>query len=643
MAIMQMQKVAIIAHSPIKEEVLSYLHEAGVVEIQDAKAPISVDHTDVNFRSAELHFAIDTLKDVASKETLAVVQKKVESDTIVKAATHTDVQAIVEELRKLEAEDTEAEREIQESRMLQATMAPWLQLSYALDANNESDTSVRILGTLPENAWEALHENIREDISLAVLEKVSTDKGDVACSAHVWKQDKTKFEEVATHHGWSTVDLPVMEGTPSTVNEKAVLQEKTALQKQQSNHDRRVQLSIELPKLMHVAVFVSWLDQKQTVREAMSETESTFTLLGWMPKKDVAHLESKLQKISTAVALLKVKADEGEEPPVYLKNSKFITPFESVTSLYGMPLPNEGDPTAALSPFFILYFALCLTDAGYGAMLAIIFGIVLLKTKLTAKENPLLWCLFMSGIMAFIVGIPFGGYFGLLPGNLPESLSFLTKENGTLFRGQVWNLNSKTGVAFLQNLALVLGITHLSFGMFLAGAHKWIHGQKMRAFWEDFTSHLLIGGAIFVAVAPEDMKQVATLTMYGIVALSVWGKGYGSPWFLRPIMGTLGLVNFGIGMLSNSLSYLRILALGLVTGALAMAVNQVAVELGKLFPIWLAIPVIITIFVVGHLVSIALNTLGSFIHAARLQFIEFFSQFFEGGGKGFSPFRKTSS
>ena len=108
-------------------------------------------------------------------------------------------------------------------------------------------------------------------------------------------------------------------------------------------------------------------------------------------------------------------------------------------------------------------------------------------------------------------------------------------------------------------------------------------------------------------------------------------------------MGLLGFLNFAIGLLSNGLSYLRILALGLVTGAIALAVNQVAIEMSKLFPLWLAIPVMILIAFGGHLVSIALNTLGAFIHSGRLQFIEFFGQFFEGGGRPFSPFRRSNS
>jgi V/A-type H+-transporting ATPase subunit I len=106
-------------------------------------------------------------------------------------------------------------------------------------------------------------------------------------------------------------------------------------------------------------------------------------------------------------------------------------------------------------------------------------------------------------------------------------------------------------------------------------------------------------------------------------------------------MGLIGTLNLAIGLLSNGLSYLRILALGLVTGAIAFAVNQVAIEMSKLFPIWLGIPVMIVILFMGHLVSIALNVLGAFIHSGRLQFIEFFSQFFEGGGRSFAPFAKS--
>jgi len=643
MAVVPMQKVAILAHKSLREDLLEVLHKEGVLEIREAKDPVNIDHTEVNFRAAELTFAIDTLKEFAPKEAIEAARKPASEKDIVKAAQNTDVRGIVEELHKLEEQDTEAERALQEAQTLLTTLEAWRSLPYDLTYAQETKSAVRIYGTAPSAQLASLIEKLQIELPRATLEQVGTQKTDSNCVAIVWKEDRQRFEELSTQYGWSEIELPSMEGTPAAILEELQLITKKMSQIKEQNRKHRAQLAVELPNLTKVACFFRWLNEKQGVREAMNETESTFTLLGWAPRKIVARLETHLQKLSPAIAVLKVKPDEGEDPPVLLKNRKAIIPFQSVTSLYGLPLSREWDPTPALSPFFILYFALCLTDSGYGFVLATIFGIAIWKYKVPVERSPLLWCLFVSGIMAFIVGIPFGGWFGLQPEKMPAILSWTTKANGTLFVGQVWNLNAQSGVQFLQNLSLVLGITHLMFGMYLAGAYKWVHGQRMRAIWEDFTSHLLIGGGIFLAVAPENMTTLATYTMYTIIALAVWGKGYGNVWYIRPIMGVLGLVNFAISMLSNSLSYLRILALGLVTGALAMAVNQVAVELGNLFPIWLAIPIIILICVVGHLVSIALNTLGSFIHSARLQFIEFFSQFFEGGGEPFTPFTRSTS
>jgi V/A-type H+/Na+-transporting ATPase subunit I len=186
---------------------------------------------------------------------------------------------------------------------------------------------------------------------------------------------------------------------------------------------------------------------------------------------------------------------------------------------------------------------------------------------------------------------------------------------------------------------LALGLAHIFFGIFLSGYYKWIHGAKAEAFWTAFTSHLLFGAVILSFTMKEPWVP---WVLWISIALFIWGKGYGSPWYLRPIMGILGAVNFMIGLLSNGLSYLRLLALGLVTGAIALAVNQVAAEMGGLLPVWIGIPCTIIIAVIGHTVSIALNTLGSFIHSGRLQFIEFFSQFFEGGGRQFSPFSRST-
>ncbi|MEQ1842591.1 MAG: V-type ATPase 116kDa subunit family protein, partial [Verrucomicrobiales bacterium] len=129
--------------------------------------------------------------------------------------------------------------------------------------------------------------------------------------------------------------------------------------------------------------------------------------------------------------------------------------------------------------------------------------------------------------------------------------------------------------------------------------------------------------------------------IFASLAVMVWGKGYGHTMVKRPLMGLLMTLNFFLGMMGNVLSYLRILALGLVTGALAFTVNLVATQVGDFLPWYLAIPVTVVICVVGHTMSIVLNILGAFIHSGRLQFVEFFGQFFEGGGRSFKPFTRA--
>jgi len=637
MAVVSMQKVAIISHQTAKEQLIETLHKEGVMEIAEAKDPVKVDHTEINFRTAELKFAISTLKESASKETLAVIRKHSNERDIIHAAKHTDVRGIVDRLHELEEQDTEAERQIKESLKISEVLEPWKPLPYMLDIPHESETTVIIEGIIPQAKLEGLLKDIG-DIKIE-LNEVNNVGGKLHCIAHVWKEDAQKFEELSSANGWTNVELPKLEGKASELYEQAIMHVKEMQNTHEKNSKERTRLSVELPNLVKVAQFMTWLDQKQEARESMSLTEETSTILGWVPRKKLNQLEQRLQDVGPAVALLKVKPEEGEEPPVALWNSKGVAPFESVTTLYGLPLHYEFDPTVSLMPFFALYFSLCLTDAGYGAVLATVFGIAIFKKKLGMRESRLVWTLFLGGIITILVSIPFGGYFGLAPSQVPAFLTKTTAEGELLFRGQIWNLNTQSGITFLQNLSLILGLTHLFYGMFLAGLHKWLHGKRAAAFWLDFTPHILLG-AIITHITLS--THYTLLTLYAAIILLVWGKGHGFKWFLRPLMGAIGVLNFSISMLSNTLSYLRILALGLVTGAIAMAVNQVAVEVGKLLPIFIAIPAIILIFCGGHLISIALNTLGSFIHSGRLQFIEFFSQFFEGGGKAFRPFKRST-
>lgn len=580
MAIVSMQKVAVLAPKSRQEPLLQLLHEEGVLEISEARESSgNIDHTEVNFRAADLEFAIATLKNVASKKTLSALKKAEGASPaqVQHAAHHVDVLAIVEKLNAMEDED----------RRLEAIAAGKGVAGQALGGSGAESPVFLSAG------------------SNADIAKVGGD-GD----AH---------------------------GHMSAAEEESRAKARKQLER---NAAAREKLAEELPNLAMLRTFLRWLGQKQAAREAMRTTKSTVMLRGWIPENKYVHLQHALQQALPDAAIVPLAADDGETPPVQLRNNPLLTPFESVTKLYGLPQYHEMDPTPYLSLFFILFFALCLTDAGYGLVQALLTGLVILKMKIRVKDNPLVWLLFVSGIVTFFVSIPFGGWFGMTAQQAPAFMTE-TRDGVLWFKGQVWNLGDQTGISFLQNLALTLGVVHLTFGIVLSAAWKIRNREYAAAFWQDISTLSMIGSLVAAFFGPAEYKPYANYVVYAALAFMVWGKGYGSSLAKRPFMGFLQTLNWFLGMLGNVLSYLRILALGLVTGALAFTVNLVAEQIGALLPWFLVIPFMITVYVVGHAMNIALNVLGAFIHSGRLQFVEFFSQFFEGGGRPFKPFARS--
>jgi len=582
MAVVPMQKIAVIAHSSKEEILLDVLHKEGVFEISNIPESVQIDHTEVNFRTAELDFAIQALMSHADKKTQTALAKKATDERIVHAALHTDIAGIVAEVHDLEAKAKTAHTRL-----------------------------------------------------VAIKNEQSGGGGGDDVQPAYFTSSGIKDEVNKIGQGTQA---------PNEDHIQAVQLEEHTIQKSLSAADeKRKKLAKELPNLILARQYLQWLHQKQAVREAMKRTRSTVMLTGWLAKDKVQSLDTTLQRQVPESALLKVKPDEHEESPVLLNNPKILKPFESVTTLYGLPQSNEMDPTPMLSLFFILFFGLCLTDAGYGLVLAILMGLFIWKKKLSIEEGRLWWLLLIGGIVTFFVSIPFGGWFGLTPQDVPSAFTVDTNGDGTadLFKGQIWNLGETKGISFFQNLSIALGLVHISVGIFLSGVSKWRTGNKAGAFWMDWTTLIMFAAIGAYFLVSEEQKTLGLYGIYATLALLIWGKGYGSKWFLRPVFGLLGVANLAMGMLSNTLSYLRLLALGLVTGALALAVNLVAQQIGGLLPIYLAIPVTIVIYFFGHLVNIALNTLGAFIHSGRLQFVEFFSQFFEGGGRPFEPFKRS--
>lgn len=349
-------------------------------------------------------------------------------------------------------------------------------------------------------------------------------------------------------------------------------------------------------------------------------------LMFWAVKEEKDRFEKEVKKISKEVRIIKVTVDEGELSPVFLENTKAISPFQAVTDIFGLPSSSEVDPTPYLSLFFIVYFGICITDAGYGLLLILFTGSLLILFKEKFSTSKLIKLLFYAGISTFIMGVLFGSYFGVSATEL--HIPFMQ-------RFKV--IDPIKDTLLFMGIAFLLGYIQICFAQIV----KIIQSKKQKNkegvisgfVWFSF----YISAGIYLLSLALDFLRI-----YSIMGLIVFGlglflvEGRGQKIFLIPLIGGIKILQGLIGTVSDVLSYSRLMALGLGTGVIALIVNQIAFLLGGMVPYvgWLFTGLIL---ICGHIFNLGINALGGFIHSARLQFVEFFPKFMEGGGRRLEP------
>ena len=357
--------------------------------------------------------------------------------------------------------------------------------------------------------------------------------------------------------------------------------------------------------------------------------------------------EDKLSKAFDAAGVLYLKEDAKEEdnPPIRLKNNKFVKMFESITGMYGMPNYGEYDPTPVVSIFFLLFFAMCMGDAGY--------GIALILVGLAIKKNWIKIGMFegMGGLIATlgvattVVGFFLGTAFGM---SLPNQSWMPEAAKKLMLTGNVMCEEGKpdTGYPIQMVLAIGIGVFHLCLAMII----KAVGYTKRLGFKENISTWgwllLILGGIIvgalgLIGVMGSDITKVAIIVIGIVSALGI---------FVFNTPGRNPLVNVGAGLwdtynmvtgiMGDVLSYIRLYALGLAGGMLGAAFNNLGLMVRGDGDItgWVFF---IIILLLGHVINLLMSCLGAFVHPLRLNFVEYFKNSgYEGKGKKYNPLKK---
>jgi V/A-type H+-transporting ATPase subunit I len=425
--------------------------------------------------------------------------------------------------------------------------------------------------------------------------------------------------------------------------------EELHLQKTQENlQTKSVDLSVHLIDLRILYDYHSWGKKKNDLQHKILQTKNIFAFEAWMPERDFDHLGKWIADIFVGeVAFEKASLEEGEEAPVFIQNKTGLASYEPITEMFGTPGNKDIDPTSYLAPFFFVFFGLCLSDVGYGGILTLVAAFFLLFGTFSHAAKDGIRLLLFCGIGAFLGGIFVGGYFGMTPEQAPNfllSADYVAGIEGALpFKGQFLDPMKGQGPINFLILAMALGVIQLLTGVFLDFVRKLKNKEYIAAFCDPLAWFYFLIALIGFAIADKvgfSKELFKNLAISGAVILILTQGRDQKNWFLKPISGVLGLYNV-TGYVSDLLSYSRIMALGMATGVIGFAMNLTAGILGEMMPHpILGFIVAVAFLLFGHSLNFALSLLGAFVHSGRLQFIEFFGKFFEGGGRKFKPFAR---
>lgn len=640
MAIAKMNKVMLIAPTDKQNDLLDAIQELQSLEVTSleqakelfAENSIALQEADADGINAlqqkfeGIHAAIafveknqkqpsliQKLKTPKEQFTLSELQKEVQS---------WDADALVEHVESIRTTLRKKDEKLKELREKEALLRKWSVLDfYPKDIFKHPYTKTK-MGTIPQATDNAYLEGLKQSELISVHEVYHTREEIGLLVTYPRKAQQAAKEELAKAHfsivWYAFEEAPSVELEKNLKAQQAVVEaKKKVLEDLQEEKDilRQLQLSAE----------VTYNElQKEQAKNELVNGQHVFVLQGWLTTKAVdaveVQLKDKLGEGEYVFLPLEIAEEEYEEVPTVLENNTFLQPFENLTEMYGLPKYGELDPTPYTAPFYLVFFGMMAADLGYGALLWLGTFIMLKFFHFDKGTNRNLKFFHLLSYPVMIWGIVFGSAFGA---DLPFQPLSLSKDLITI-----------------MILSIIFGVIQIMVGLSL-GAYS---NLKKKAYIDAYTSHLgwlaIITGIIlyvlgsmvlnisWIATIGSSIAIIAAVAIVVVTVLTSENKWGGLASGLYNLYGISGYV-------ADVVSYTRLMALAVSGGSIASAFNMLV---GFLPPVARFTAGIFLIVALQGL-NIFLSFLGAYVHGLRLQFVEFFGKFYDGGGHALKPFK----
>ena len=652
MGVARLKKAELYYHKSVHKQIAALLQESGACQIISSVDENNVNHdvnaliSNIDDKLSDIRYLTRTLTPhyidpVPALDRMLGERPDVTMSELEELAKNTDLKSICEKTRSIEQETGNVRLTLSEARNNVSLLDNLSFIDYPLSIFTEGTRTVTgLVGTLkPANvsAFKAALGDLSKfkENTEVIIAPFDEKSAEVYAAVIYSRSVEQELRETCAKNGLSFVEIPsnLLE-SPAEEKEK-FLASITELEAKESELGRKISETAqsEVETVQKLSDYYNSLSARYNGTAKSESTESVMLTKFWIPVKESEELKAKIEEISTDIELILENPAPEDEPPSLLKNSNNIRPFNILTELYSSPTYRGIDPTPLLAPFFWIFFGMCLGDAGYAL---VVFGAILYVFRKYKKIAPgvkdFIKLFLLCSISTFIYGVISGSFFG----NFIDSfLPFLIPLKNSLML-----VDPMTNPMQVLGISLLLGVVHLMFGLLIAAYDKIRHGEFLDAIGNDISWFLFIVGLCLFGVAlggmlPAHFIEVgeAMAGIGGVIIFIYAGKG--EPNFFKKIINGFLALYGSTSYLGDILSYSRLLALGFGSAVIGMVINLLG-GLAADIPYvgWL---VAVVVIIGGHLFSIAINILGSFVHPLRLQYVEFFGKFYQGGGEPFTP------
>jgi V/A-type H+-transporting ATPase subunit I len=643
MAIRNMKKLEILIHRSLHDETFDLLQDMGVLQItsrQDFKnedLPEEFHSEDLERNINEVRYCLDFINKYRTEKqpflesffpTPIPIKK---SEFLEKVFNHNQIykkcQSIEEQLNTIRASMNRLNAQLEFLNRIES-------LPIALEDIGTTRYVKSYLLEMNETQCPLLQDRLEKIGKELSLQKFSGKERKCFAFLIIYQDLIEPVENILAEESISILSLPqAFEGTPKEAIQ-SVKKKVQNFEKHRANVEKEaISLLKDEPELKITLDHYSSELERRNSEAHIFKTHDVCLITGWAIEETIPAIEERMKSIGKEWVISQRDPDPGEDVPIALENGPWSRNFDVLTNLYGLPNYTEIDPTPFVAIFFFAYFGICLGDAVYGLIVALIGFLAPNFIQMPDSSKRFFRMLAWGGIASMIFGALTGSWMGDTFDYLPSFLGFMT-----ILKNKLMIINPINNPLPMIIVSIVIGIIQILIGLLVAFAKEWKRKNYLDAIYDKLSWFLFILSIVIYILAMAMIPSIKTFGLWFVIATALFLVGTQGRSkkniILRIFSGLYSL--YGItSYLGDVLSYSRLFALGLTTTIIAMLGRTIAGLFGSSpyfgWIIWIVIFVGFTVF------NILMSGLGAFVHSARLNYVEFFTKFYENGGKPFQP------